>query len=69
MFTSGRWHTRGQRVVYTSGSLALAALEMLVHADKDTLPADLVQLEIDIPDKLKIERINVGTLPTNWRFV
>ena len=29
----GRWNSPGRRVVYTSGSLALAALETLVHLD------------------------------------
>ena len=27
----GRWNARGTRMVYTAGSLALAAREMLVH--------------------------------------
>lgn len=67
LFTSGRWHTRGRRIVYTSGSLALAALEVLVHVERDTLPADLVQIEIDVPDELKRTRIEVEVLPRNWR--
>lgn len=67
LFASGRWHTRGRRVVYASGSLALAALEILVHVDKDMLPPDLVQLEIDVPDKLKIQRIDLSALPAVWR--
>jgi RES domain-containing protein len=29
----GRWNSRGQRVVYASGSLSLALLEVLVHLD------------------------------------
>lgn len=29
----GRWNLPGQAVVYTSESLALAAVEALVHAD------------------------------------
>ncbi|MET0263432.1 MAG: RES family NAD+ phosphorylase [Rariglobus sp.] len=29
----GRWNSPGHRVIYTSGSLALAALETLVHLD------------------------------------
>lgn len=27
----GRWNSQGRRVVYTSATLSLAALEMLVH--------------------------------------
>ncbi len=67
LFTSGRWHTRGRPVVYTSESLALAALEVLVHVDRNSLPADLVQVEIDVPDDLEILRIDVNALPRNWR--
>ncbi len=64
---SGRWHTRGRRVTYTSGSLALAALELLVHADGAELPDDLVQIEIAIPDDLAQERIEASSLPRTWR--
>lgn len=67
LFASGRWHTRGRPIVYTSGSLALAALEVLVHVDKGTMPEDLVQLEIDVPDDLDILRIAIRALPKNWQ--
>lgn len=67
LFTSGRWHSKGRRVVYTSGSRALAALEVLVHVDRDMVPSDLVQLEIDVPDELNILRIRIGELPKNWK--
>ena len=67
LFTSGRWHNRGQRVVYNSGSLALAALELLVHTDRAMLPPDLIQLEIQLPDRLKIRKIDIRSLPRNWR--
>ena len=67
LFTSGRWHTRGRPIVYTSESLALAALEVLVNADRSTVPADLVQIEIDVPDNLDILRIGIRALPKDWR--
>lgn len=67
LFVSGRWHSRGRRVVYTAGSLALAALELLVHVDADLLPSDLVRLEIDVPDDLGVSRIGVDELPKSWR--
>lgn len=67
LFTSGRWHTRGRRIVYSSATLSLAALELLVHADKDTLPVDLVQIEIDIPSDLALARVDLSELPKTWR--
>ncbi len=67
LLVSGRWHTRGRRVVYTSSSLALAALEFLVHVAADRLPTDLVRLEVDVPDDLAIERVEREALPPGWR--
>ena len=66
LVTSGRWHTRGRRVVYTSGSLALAALEVLVHVDRVALPRDLIQLDINVPDNLRIMRVEINELPPGW---
>ncbi len=64
---SGRWHTQGIRIVYTSATLSLAALELLVQVDRDLLWANLVQIEIDLPDHLRVERIEARTLPSHWR--
>ena len=36
-YTGGRWNPVGTPVVYTSGSLALAAMEMLVHLESEEL--------------------------------
>jgi len=41
MYTSGRWHSKGNSMVYTASSAALAALEVLVHVDPLTAPTDL----------------------------
>ena len=54
-------------VVYTSSSLALASLEILVHCDIDLVPADLVAIEIAIPDSLKIKGIPASKVPRSWR--
>ncbi len=67
LFASGRWHSRGRRVVYTSESLALAALEVLVHVDLDLLPEDLVQIEIKVPDRLARRDLEPHALPARWR--
>lgn len=63
----GRWNPRGTAVVYASESLSLAALEMLVHCDPALLPADLVAIGAEIPDSLRIDRIEEGSLPRSWR--
>ena len=59
----GRWTPAGLAVVYTSASLALAAVEALVHADSDLLPEDLVILSANIPDTLPVRTISLDDLP------
>jgi RES domain-containing protein len=54
-------------VVYTAQSLSLAALEYLVHVDRDLVPEDLVRVEIEIPERLRIRRILPKDLPRTWR--
>ena len=63
----GRWNHTGTSIVYTSGSLSLAALELFVHVDIDVAPTRLVAIAADIPEDLETERIDVGKLPRNWR--
>lgn len=53
----GRWNYPGDRIVYCSGSLALAALETLVHLGDDARRMQFVYLEIDIPDEVRLERL------------
>ncbi|HBH73728.1 MAG TPA: hypothetical protein DDY43_09865 [Synechococcales bacterium UBA10510] len=69
MYTSGRWHSKGNPIVYTASSAALAALEVLVHVDPLTAPADLRLLAIELPDDLSIEVIEPITLPEGWHLV
>jgi len=63
---SGRWHYRGTRIVYTSNSLSLAALEYLVHVDPDIAPDDMVSMEIDVPDDVPIAELDPLELPRRW---
>lgn len=51
----GRWNFRGLPVVYTSSSLSLAMLEMLVHIEVELAPEGLICLEIEIPETVHIE--------------
>jgi RES domain-containing protein len=67
MVVSGRWTTKGRRVVYTAETLSLAALEFLVHVDKTMLPPDLVQIEIDLPDRVAVAALEPSAIPSHWR--
>jgi RES domain-containing protein len=64
---AGRWHSQGVRVVYAAGSRALAALEVLVHVDADLAPGDLVRIEIDLPESVRIETVKAASLAAGWR--
>ena len=63
----GRWNRKGTAVVYASESLALAALELLVHVEPSLLPADLVCVVADVPDSVGVETVAVRDLPREWR--
>lgn len=68
MRASGRWHTRGRRIVYCSESPAAGLLEILVHFEIDVrdLPAKYRLLKLHAPDDLLIEDVNVADLPADW---
>lgn len=66
LYTSGRWHSQGVPIVYTASSAALAALEVLVHVDPLTAPADLRLLSIDLPGDLCIDALETSSLPIAW---
>ncbi|MGL6337743.1 MAG: RES family NAD+ phosphorylase [Waterburya sp.] len=63
----GRWNSIGIAVVYTSSSLALAALESLVHLGIKKIPLNYVAISADIPENLNIERVEPNKLPQNWK--
>ena len=64
---AGRWNHQGTPLVYTSTSLALAAMELFVHLEPEVAPDDLVSVAIEIPDGLTQEEIDPASLPSDWR--
>jgi RES domain-containing protein len=65
-FSGARWHVRGTRIVYTSTTPSLAALECLVYMDPSEVPS-LTLLEIDIPKTASVEYCEPEALTPNWR--
>lgn len=63
----GRWNSPGLAVVYCADSLALACLEILVHVDPEELPGELAAVSAEIPGQVKMLRLEVASLPANWR--
>ena len=48
----GRWNEKGIPALYTSSSLSLAALEILVHTDKSLPPVNMAYAKIYVPDEM-----------------
>ena len=69
LYASGRWHRKGVPIVYTATSAALAALEVLVHVDPLTAPADLCLLALDLPAECSLEVLEITALPKAWADV
>jgi RES domain-containing protein len=53
-------------MVYTSPSLALAAVETFVHLEPSLQPDDLVSIEAELPDDVPAGRLDLKSLPRNW---
>ncbi len=64
MLHGGRWNSKGIRMLYTSGSLSLAALETVVNLSGNRLGQSLYCVELKFPDTLPITEIE--KLPKNW---
>jgi RES domain-containing protein len=63
--TGGRWNSPGARVVYTSASASLAALETLVHLNP-ALRFKYLIFQIEFDEAL-VENIPPAILPAGWR--
>jgi RES domain-containing protein len=62
----GRWNSKGVRLVYTSGSLSLATLEVMVHTHFYSALKSYVCISIDFDPSLS-QSILIGDLPDNWQ--
>ena len=64
---SGRWHSKGRRIVYLADHPASALIEIMVQLEIDAqdLPSHYQLLRIDVPDETMIG--TVGALPETWR--
>ena len=63
----GRWNHKGTPVIYTAGSYALCALEVLVNDGE--LADDWVSIAIEIPDGLAITSWSLADLPAGWNAI
>ena len=62
----GRWHLLGMRMVYTSSSVSLATLELLVNTERVRRLRDYAVVSCVFPDAI-VEELDRSRLPENWR--
>lgn len=69
LYASGnaaRWNSKGNEIIYTAASRALASLENIVHRSGEGLDENFKVMVINIPAEIKIEVINLADLPSHW---
>jgi len=67
MYGPGRWHKKGNLVIYTSEHASLAAWEKIVHvASFENLPNNLLLIKIEIPDRIEIQTVPQKVLVKGW---
>ena len=63
----GRWNPCGIPVLYTSESVALATLEVLVNVPPDYLSCGMFsRIAIHIPDDITEHTLPAASLPFDW---
>jgi RES domain-containing protein len=62
----GRWNSPGTRMVYTSSTISLAVLEVLVHLQEARLLSSYTLISVGFDDAL-VERLDRSMLPDGWR--
>lgn len=63
---AARWNSKGNLVIYTASTRALACLENLVHRSGEGLNRIFKTVEIDIPEYLNIKTISKTQLNEEW---
>lgn len=61
----GRWNGKRVRVVYTSATLSLAALELLVHVNP-AIKLNCVRFKLEFDESI-VERLPQTDYPDNWQ--
>jgi RES domain-containing protein len=69
LYASGRWLTRGRRIVYLADHPASALLEVMVHLeiDAEDLPTHYQLLGVEMPDDVSTTARDESALPSDWR--
>ncbi|MDD4192522.1 MAG: RES family NAD+ phosphorylase, partial [Mangrovibacterium sp.] len=67
LYGLGRWHKKGNLVIYTSEHASLAAWEKIVHVTSfENLPENLLLVKIELPDGIEIQSVPEKVLVKGW---
>ena len=67
LYGPGRWHKKGNLVIYTSEHASLAAWEKIVHVTSfENLPKNLLLVKIELPDGTEIQSVPQKILVKGW---
>jgi RES domain-containing protein len=61
----GRWNSKGTAMVYTAGSLALAAIEIMVNLPRLRILNEFARIPVHIPPQLLMD-LPLDRLPADW---
>lgn len=62
----GRWNPKGIRILYTSGTIALAYVEFLVHNYHLLRQTNVCMAKIHIPEPMDFKIIEMNNLSPRW---
>lgn len=62
----GRWSSKGVAMLYASDTIALAALELLVHLHRGEILNQYVLFSLIVADE-RVMVLDDGALPADWR--
>lgn len=67
LYGPGRWHKKGNLVIYTSEHASLAAWEKIVHvASVENLPDGFMLIKIELPETIVIQEVPKKVFVKGW---
>jgi RES domain-containing protein len=67
LYGPGRWHKKGNLVIYTSEHASLVAWEKIVHVTSfENLPKNLLLVKIELPEGIVVQSVPQKVLVKGW---
>jgi len=67
LYGPGRWHKKGNLVIYTAEHASLTAWEKIVHLTSfDHIPKNLLLVKIEIPNGIEVQYVPQNVLIEGW---